>query len=785
MDKKIVVWCMILLFNVLSLDAGNIKGVVVSSRKNAPVQGANISIFRADSLIYNVHTDSVGRFAFSLAKGKYHIQIKKDKYLTIEDSLQIAASNEARDLKFVLEKSIMLNEIVVKADPLYVKNIEDGIVYNLSKDKYANQDNLLNALKRIPLLMVNSDGTINVAGKSNYAVYLNGKPYNMANADPSRVLRSISSSDIKQVEVIMRPAQRFGESAPVINIITKGKGLEGYNINMNAMGGTLPKATGAASVLGIKNNIQFFAGYTYDLWGQRNQLWLLKYKFSNGSNMETLSEKNNRNRHTHLGRTMFQWDVDSLSQLYADFNINGIEHKEKIYYKESYDKTVPSSEYQSTSDTWDVSMEANIIYLIRFKKSNSQKWRFGYRFTLNPDNRIYKIKDLSTPSMSVAKTNGRLYTHNFQLYRRVNFTKKLFSFFTLNANIRRGSSLSKYSNASGMDNADEDDFGFTQLLGSLSWKTIWYFTKTKDFWFDITNKLEYAKDKSTDMEAQRRSFSYLPALKLTWQPNWNNELSIAFTSTVNRPSLQMLNPFIGGQTNNDVQQGSPELHDARTYSLTLDYSFLSKKIAIYPTISGSITRNAIMSVYDSNQTYTQVIETYSNISQVKMLSFELFLSFRPWKWLKLLSVSSVGIQNINSDKMSLNQSDGFYRSTSVVAFYMPSAWQFETSFSAYRQTPQAWIRYQPGAMYSFSLSKTLMNGNMSVKFFVDSPFYTRGVHDSRAILSAPGLSFDKLWKTNVRCIGIDVSLNLQVGKKAGIKRNTSLKDNDIQTGVAN
>lgn len=784
MKTRTVVWCIALLFNALTACAEDIKGIVVRAEWDTPVQGADVSIFSADSLVCGLSTDKAGRFEVPLAEGVYRIQVRKDKYLTLEDSLAVSASEESRELRLILhENPVMLGEVVVKASPTYVRNLDDGIVYNLSKDRHAQKDNLLNALNRVPLLMVSSDGTVSVAGKGSYTVYLNGKPYSVANAEPAQVLRSIPASDIRQVEVVTRPAHRFGESVPVINIITKGSSIEGYHVNVNGMGGTTPKATGAASLLGIANKIQFFAGYTYDLWGQRDQQWLHEYKFGNGNSTFISSDKNHRDRHSHLGRVLFQWDADTLRQLYADFHMNGTEHDERIYYGQGGAAGSLASEYMSTSDTWDASLEANVIYLVRFKDSKAQKWRLGYRFTLNPDNRDYRIEDLSDNTVSTSKTNGRLYTHNFQLYRRVDFTRRLFSRLTLNANIRKGSSLSEYASAASV--YDADDFRYTQTLCSLDWNTVWYVVGSNDLWLDLSNKLEYADDKSTDLESHRQSFSYLPSAKLTWQPNWDNEFSLAFKSGISRPSLQMLNPFIGGQVSNDVLQGSPGLKDARSYSLSLGYSFYGKRLSVHPTIKGSLTRNAIMSVFSADETFSRLIETYGNVSRVKALSLELFLSYRPWQWLTLRNVSSAGIQNISSGSMSLYQSDGFYRSTSVLTFNLPSSWKFESRFSCYKLEPKAWVRYKPGVMYGFSLSRTLMKGNMSVGAFLDCPFDRHGTSDSRTILSAPGLSYDKLWKIQHRSVGIEVSLNLRGGKKVGLKRDTSLKDTDIQSGIAN
>lgn len=784
MKARIVVWYIALIVGISRVSAENINGTVVSSQGDFPIHGANITIFRNDSLVYSFNSDKSGKFSISLQNGIYDIHVKKDGYSTLKERLAIATTNGTREMKLTLSKEPrILDEVVVTASPQYVRNLEDGIIYNLSRDKYAQKENLLNALNRVPLLMVSSDGAINVAGKNSYLIYLNGKPYNIANAEPAQVLRSIQAHKIKQVEVITRPANRFGESVPVINIVTKGKSLEGYHLNLNGSGATTPKAKGATSLLGIINKIQFFAGYTYDMWGQRNQQWHHEYKFENGRKMSTTSDKNRMNRHTHVGKALFQWDIDTLKQIYADFHINGIQRNEKIHYEQTVLADMQSSRYVSTSDTWDASLETNIIYSSRFRNSNARKWRVGYRFTLNPDNRNYRINELTDNTNSGAKTKGRLYTHNFQLYRRINFSKKLHSFFSLNANLRQGSALSEYVNGTITDNTD--DFRYTQILGSLDWRIMWYLTKTNNLWLDISNKLEYANDKSTDLDTPRQSFSYLPYVKLTWQPDWDNEFSLSLNSSVDRPSLQMLNPFIGGKINNDVLQGSPKLKDSWSGSFSMGYSYYGKKISISPTLTGVFTKNAIMSVYNADKTASQIIETYSNINRVKKLSLELFLSYRPWQWITLRNVSSFGMQNISSHGESLNQSDWFYRSTSVITFNLPKTWKVETRFTCYKLDSKAWIHYSPGILYGVSLSKTLMKGNMFISVFMDNPFDSRGVVNSHTILSSSAVSYDKLWKIQTRAVGIEVSINLQRGKKVGIKRDTSLRDTDIKSGIAN
>ena len=57
-------------------------------------------------------------------------------------------------------------------------------------------------MRRVPMVVVDGEGKITVKGKTNFSIYLNGKPFNMANADPTQVLQSIPAANIAKIEMI-------------------------------------------------------------------------------------------------------------------------------------------------------------------------------------------------------------------------------------------------------------------------------------------------------------------------------------------------------------------------------------------------------------------------------------------------------------------------------------------------------------------------------------------------------------------------------------------------------
>lgn len=113
----------------------------------------------------------------------------------------------------------------------------------------------------MPLVSVSGDGTLSVKGGSNYVIYLNGKPYTLANSNPKEVLQSIPASSIEKVEVITNPDLRYGmsEGGSILNIITLKNQPNNYRIILNAGGNTHPAENAGVNILLLKINYRLLS----------------------------------------------------------------------------------------------------------------------------------------------------------------------------------------------------------------------------------------------------------------------------------------------------------------------------------------------------------------------------------------------------------------------------------------------------------------------------------------------------------------------------------------------
>lgn len=134
--------------------------------------------------------------------------------------------------KIVLsESSTQLDEVSIVAQRPLVKVEIDKLTYNAKDDPEASTSNVLDLLRKVPMVTVDAEDNIQLKGSSNFKIYLNGKPSNMITNNPSQVLKSMPANSIKDIEVITDPGAKYDAEGVggIINIITDKRVDDGYS----------------------------------------------------------------------------------------------------------------------------------------------------------------------------------------------------------------------------------------------------------------------------------------------------------------------------------------------------------------------------------------------------------------------------------------------------------------------------------------------------------------------------------------------------------------------------
>ncbi|MEQ1818342.1 MAG: TonB-dependent receptor [Terricaulis sp.] len=120
------------------------------------------------------------------------------------------------------------NDIVVLAEPGDQIRI-DRRTYTLRDDPVAQSTNMFDVLGRIPSVSVAPDGSITLLGAEGVQIQINGRPVPGDNLE--QVLRGIPGGSVERIEVITNPSAQYAADASggIINIITRRRFDAGFN----------------------------------------------------------------------------------------------------------------------------------------------------------------------------------------------------------------------------------------------------------------------------------------------------------------------------------------------------------------------------------------------------------------------------------------------------------------------------------------------------------------------------------------------------------------------------
>jgi iron complex outermembrane recepter protein len=261
----------------ISLQAQKINGIVSDASGKAQ-EFATVMLMKAQdsTLTKGAVTDMDGKFEIeNVSAGSYFVNV------SIVGFKNYASAHFDFDGKkdLSLEKINLTNldtelkEVTVTARKPMIEVKADRTVFNVESSPTAAGLSALELLRKSPGVNVDKDENIQLKGKPNVIIYINGKPSNMSGRDLAAFLKGLNANDIEAIEMISNPGARFDAegNAGVINIkLKKNKKLgTNGNISLGYQYGLTPKYDGAASVNYRDAKWNLFSNYSYN-WGNWN-----------------------------------------------------------------------------------------------------------------------------------------------------------------------------------------------------------------------------------------------------------------------------------------------------------------------------------------------------------------------------------------------------------------------------------------------------------------------------------------------------------------------------------
>lgn len=803
-----------------------ITGVVADSVTHEGEPYATLTIARADSAAKPVKqalTDIKGRFSISTSgTGSYLLMVRSMGRKPMQRAYTVDATTRTIDLGTLLlqDGGNQLETVEVVAYKPLVKADVDKIAYSVEDDPEANTNSVIEMLKKVPMVTVDGQDNIRVNGNSSFKIYVNGKPNNMMTKNPKEVLKSMPASSIKKIEVITNPGPKYDAEGVggILNIVTEGKGPEGYNAtfsgraNNSSYGGGL-YATVKQGKLTMSVNYNASSnhspkGYTYS---DRSQIG------TDGTVTSSTVADGYTKGHSlwQGGDVEASYEIDTLRLITGSFSLSKFTSKRDAL--NTAFSTVPATGqrlygYRSPShskENWD-DYSASLDY----QRSFSVKDRLltlSYRLESSPstsDSRyLYTDREAADDwqtfidRMRDQRMDGDENTmeHTFQ----IDYTTPFAKHHTWEAGVkyilrRNKSDNDRYNLGTGDkdETYDSDNSSHYRHHNDILAAYTGY-GLTLDKWsarlglrYEHTlQKVEYLLGRGTNFH---KNFDDLvPSARLGYKFSDATNLSLGYKMRINRPGIWYLNPYLDDRIPDAISQGNPNLDTEKSHAVDLQFSSYNSKLTYTLTGTYRFVNNSIESVDRlvndrdieglPNPTGKDVIySSYANIGHIQYAGLMAYANWTPITNTRITLNGSVGYSHM-SDGQSLRNHGWCTNIDASLQQTFAKTWIFNASY--YVQTPQPTLqgkdaRYQ---WYNFSLSKSFMDKRLTLTAYIINPFGKRYFcYRSETVADNFRTTASSSWCQ----LYYGVSVRFRIGKlKASVKHTErTVENNDVKQG---
>jgi len=276
--KILFTFCTILFsFFASAKNPAELSGRVTSG--GAPVAGAAIYLYKDTGtvIVKTTLTDAVGAFEFGTALEKYRIKVVAAGYEELISDVLI--KGQPVELKLAAQVK-EIQGVTVSSQRRMIEVKTDKTVLNVEASPSNIGTNALEVLEKAPGITVDKDGNISMQGKSGVMILIDGKPTYMSNADVANYLKSLSSAQLDQIELITQPSAKYDASgnAGIINIRTKTNKLFGLNgsLGLGYSQGVYARGNANGTIGYRKGKWNTFANLSYNRNRTFNDMFLIR-----------------------------------------------------------------------------------------------------------------------------------------------------------------------------------------------------------------------------------------------------------------------------------------------------------------------------------------------------------------------------------------------------------------------------------------------------------------------------------------------------------------------------
>lgn len=776
-----------------------VKGTAIDSAANQPLGWATVALLDAatQKSVKGGLTKEDGTFELQAAKGRsYLLTIASVGYSvkTVKISGSGAIVNLGKTL--VSPAKNALKEVSITALKPIVRQEVDRISYDVQADPETKTQNVLDMLRKVPLLTVDASDNIQLKGESNYKILINGKPSSLVAHNPSDVFKSMPASSIQKIEVITTPPAKYDAEglAGIINIITNKKIDQGYNGNVNLRYNSIYGPGGGISLnvkqgkLGVTN----YTGYGYRKKTYSSSTSELDYFKPDSTFLRQSSTNSNSGRSIYTS-TEISYEIDSLNLLTGSFDYNNW-HSTNLsdQLSNEYDNIgtlLQRFRINNSGSNFNHGLDFGFNYQLGFKNNKQRLLTFSYRYSNNPGDNLTNVNifdrlNYGLPSY-IQQNNSGTREQTIQA-DYVHPLKDLTIEGGLKGILRKNTSdfeTSDFDETTGTyinDPSSANNFVYDQNVYSL-YNTYQY--NKNDWGIKAGMRAEgtfiNAHFISQASNLDRDYFNFVPSVSVQHKLKNNASLTFGFTNRIQRPDIWTLNPFIDKSNPKFISTGNPNLVPVLSHSLEFNFSKYSKG-GFNLGLSYNFSNNTIQRVTQLKDTVT--FSTYQNLGSNKNLGLNGSINYPITKKINFnlnARLSQVWIRGYFNNQLYSNSGVVGY-AFSYIGYKIADTWRAGVNVGYNSSYVSLQGRGSSNVFTGMSVSRDILNKKGSIFFNVNNPQSKNRTYSSYT--RDPAFYQTSYSENPLR--SFNFGFNYRFGKlKTEIKKNQRGIDNDDTKGA--
>lgn len=779
----------------------SVKGLVKDSITKAPAGFITISLKNpANVAVKSALSKDDGTFALEkIADGKYTVTVFSIGYSKKIIPVDLT-TNKQIDLGTILisPQATTLSAVTITADKPLVKQEVDRLTYDLQADPESKGNNVLEMMRKVPMLSVDAEDNVLLKGDANYKILINGKPSSMMERSPKDILRSMPASTIQRIEVITTPPARYDAEgvAGIINIITAKKIDNGYNASLNTshrfpvggpgMGGSFTFKQGKFGMSANGGLSQYNSPQTFGT----------TLRTTEESDLFQSMHRKSDNKNGYFG-TELSYELDSLNLISGQFNINGGRSTNLNNQTSDLDdsRAGKSQGYNILNDNAGRGhgADAALNYQMGFKSNKARLLTFSYRYFGYGNTQLNNLDVSEAVNFNQPDYNqsneGSSTEQTFQVdyvhpHKKINIEAGVKGILRVNKSDFQYSEWAEPAMQFIIDPTRTNKFHNTQNVFS-AYNAYQYNLKTWGFkaGFRVEETIIDADFVSAASKLKRNYLNVVPSVNINKKFKNQSSLNLGFSQRIQRPGIFMLNPFLDTSNPSFYSKGNPDLYPTAANEFILGYN-KSKKASVNLSLGYSFFNNLIMPTASFDDVTNITTNSFDNTGKARLFMFNANINYPiTKKWNASLNGRAAHgkVQGVVNGALVKNEGI-MYGASASTGYRFEKGWRANGNFNLNGPNLSIQGTSKAFASSSFSVNKDIVKDKLSLSVASNNPFTKFRTNHTESFGNAPRFNQTNDSQTYFR--SFSASMNYKFGKlKEGIKKSKrEIRNDDVSGG---